>query len=113
MTNRNILSGNVIDAVGGSGINIVSSDDTQVLGNQITGLPTGGDGARAGIRIATTAGVTAESTLVRRNIGTPDQRPLYGLNMTSAAVLDTVVTGNRLYGSRAAIRDLGTRTVYQ
>lgn len=113
---RNILRYNVIDQAGQDGIDILSSDDTQVIGNSVTNSSDDVSG-RDGIRVTVADGVTAERTLVSGNTATDNQATKtqkYGLNLASSSVIGTVVSGNDFAGNLIApIRDLGSGTVYQ
>jgi parallel beta-helix repeat protein len=113
---RNVVRYNVIDQAGHDGIDILSSDDTQVIGNTVTNSSDDVSG-RDGIRVTVADGITAERTLVGGNTATDNQATRtqrYGLNLTASSVIGTVVSGNDFAGNLiAAIRDLGTGTVYK
>jgi parallel beta-helix repeat protein len=111
----NVASANVIRGSGHDGINITSGDRNEILGNVVqnsSAATTVGDG----IRLSSADDVTAEGNLVAGN-NSGDTRAVhlqrFGLNISSALCLGTVVRENTFSGNRVGpINDLGTGTVY-
>jgi len=112
----NVITGNRIDQAGQDGVNIISGDRNQVVGNTVTNSSDDTSG-RSGIRLTVGDSIPADDNVVRANTATDNQvtkTQKYGLDIASSLVRRAVVensndfTGNLI----APIRDVGTGTIY-
>ena len=114
-SNDNLITNNHIDNSGLDGINIISSDRNQVIGNTV--LNSSDDAARRdGIRIQSTGSFTCDDNEVDQNTATDLQSTKtqrYGLNISNPECNRTVVGDNNLTGNLTGdINDDGTDTIY-
>jgi parallel beta-helix repeat protein len=113
---NNVIVGNRITEAGLDGINILSSDANQVLGNTI--LNSGNlENDRDGIRIKSEDSITADNNVVSGNTATDNQSPKtqrYGLMIFNSLCKGTFIgSDNNFAGNLAGeILDLGTGTTY-
>jgi parallel beta-helix repeat protein len=114
-SNDNVVTGNVITDAGQDGIDVISGERNQLLGNTILNSSNITSG-RDGIRITSGDSQTCNDNVVDRNIAGDNQSvktQRYGLNIASSLCNRTVVTGNDFSGNLIGpIRDVGTGTIY-
>ena len=113
-SNDNLVSGNHIENAGLDGINIISSDRNQVIGNTV--LNSSDDAIRKdGIRIQATNGISCDDNEIEQNTATDDQEvktQRYGLNISSPECNRTTVKDNFFAGNLTGyINDNGTGTI--
>jgi parallel beta-helix repeat protein len=113
---NNVIVGNVIDEAGLDGINILSGDANQVLGNTILNS---GNAARDrdGIRIQSEDSITCNNNVVSGNTATDNQSQKtqrYGLAIFSGLCNGTFVAGNNNFAGNLVgeVLDYGTGTTY-
>ncbi|SCL34991.1 parallel beta-helix repeat (two copies) [Micromonospora pallida] len=116
-SDRNVISGNVVDQAGQDGINVDGGTANQIMNNHVTNSADDTSG-RDGIRLTSPVDVVCVENVVAGNVSTDDQETKtqrFGLNIATSRCLVTVVgPGNDFTGNRSgAIRDVGTNTVYQ
>jgi hypothetical protein len=114
-SNNNTVSGNWIENSGQDGINVISGDANNILGNNV--LNSSDDVVnKDGVRIGSSSSITCDNNAVDGNTladnqATPTQR--YGLNISSSLCNRTVVGENAFSGNRLGdILDKGTDTQY-
>ncbi|MCL4251184.1 MAG: DNRLRE domain-containing protein [Anaerolineae bacterium] len=101
----NVISGNLIERAGSSGISANSGNRNLITGNTVL------SSAVNGILITTSSSLPCNDNVVEFNTATANQT--YGLNITSASCNRTVVTDNNFADNgTGAIRDMGTNTIY-
>lgn len=114
-SNDNVVTGNVITDAGQDGVDVISGDRNQLLGNTILNSSNITSG-RDGIRITSGDSQTCDDNVVDGNIAGDNQAvktQRYGLNIASSLCKRTVVTANDFSGNLIGpIRDVGTGTVY-
>jgi parallel beta-helix repeat protein len=115
-SDRNLLSGNLVDQAGQDGINIDGGTANQIMNNRVTNSADDTSG-RDGIRLTTPVDVACAENVVAGNVATDDQETKtqrFGLHIATSRCLGTVVgPGNDFTGNRSGtIRDVGTGTVY-
>ncbi|MFB9542564.1 CBM96 family carbohydrate-binding protein [Micromonospora sagamiensis] len=115
-SDRNVLTGNVIDEAGLDGVNVDGGEANQILNNRVTNSSAAASG-RDGIRITTPTEVACAENIVAGNVATDHQATKtqrFGLNITTSRCLATVVgPGNDFTGNLSGgIRDLGAGTIY-
>jgi parallel beta-helix repeat protein len=111
----NVLSENLVEDSGQDGINIMSGDRNEVLGNTILNSSDDMSG-RDGIRITSSDSITCDDNVLSGNTIGDDQTEAsqsYGIHIASSACSRTVVGDNILFGNRrGGINDRGTDTQY-
>lgn len=115
-SDRNVLTGNVIDEAGQDGVNVDGGEANQILNNRITNS-SATTSNRDGIRITTPSGIPCLDNVVAGNVVTDTQvtrTQRYGLHIAVSGCRATVAgPGNDFTGNLAgAIRDRGSDTVY-
>ena len=101
----NLVSGNIIQNSAQDGINIISSDLSQIAGNSISGS------GRDGVRVDSSNSVTCDQNSVTGNAITNSVK--WGLNIDDPLCHGTVVNTNSFSGNGSgSIRDRGTGTQY-
>jgi parallel beta-helix repeat protein len=113
---NNVITGNFIDQAGLDGINILSGDGNQVLGNTILNS---GNAARDrdGIRIQSEDSISCDNNVVSGNTATDNQSrktQRYGLAIFSGLCNGTFVAGNNNFAGNLVgeVLDYGTGTTY-
>jgi chitodextrinase len=111
----NVLAANVIRGSGHDGINIMSGDGNDVVGNIIlnsSSVVTGGDG----IRLSVTDSISCDENLIEGNSASDNRdvkRQRYGLNISDPLCARTDVRSNTFSNNlRGPIQDLGTGTIF-
>jgi parallel beta-helix repeat protein len=112
----NKVLNNTVDNAGQDGINVNSSDRSEIRGNTITNSADDMAG-RDGIRLGAADGITCDDTVVAANTAT-DNQPVktqrYGLNISTALCNRTVVHSDNAFEGNLTgpIRNLGTGTIF-